>query len=108
VDRGIGRRFVRAVCASRRGCGIRSGAVDQASAHRTIAGMTGAYGNVGAVVYLTVLSFVDYHTFFFVIAGTAVLGFITLLFMDEPSGHMAEVREDGTVELISVARATSN
>jgi MFS transporter, NNP family, nitrate/nitrite transporter len=70
-----------------------------------IAGMTGAYGNVGAVVYLTVLSFVDYHTFFFVIAGTAVLGFITLLFMDEPSGHMAEVREDGTVELISVARA---
>lgn len=69
-----------------------------------IAGMTGAYGNVGAVVYLTVLSFVDYHTFFFVIAGTAVLGFIVLLFMDEPAGHIAEVREDGTVELISVAR----
>jgi MFS transporter, NNP family, nitrate/nitrite transporter len=70
-----------------------------------IAGMTGAYGNVGAVVYLTILSFVDYHTFFFVIAGSAVLGFIVLLFMDEPAGHMAEVREDGTVELISVARA---
>ncbi len=70
-----------------------------------IAGMTGAYGNVGAVLYLTVLSFVDYHTFFFVIAGTAVLGFVTLLFMDEPAGHMAEVREDGTVELISVSRA---
>jgi len=70
-----------------------------------IAGMTGAYGNVGAVVYLTILSFVDYHTFFFVIAGSAVLGFIVLLFMDEPAGHIAEVREDGTVELISVARA---
>lgn len=73
-----------------------------------IAGMTGAYGNVGAVIYLTVLSFVDYHTFFFVIAGSAVLGFIVLLFMDEPQGHMAEVREDGTVELISVARAKAN
>lgn len=68
-----------------------------------IAGMTGAYGNVGAVVYLTVLSFVDYSTFFMVIAATAVLGFITLLFMEEPSGQMAEVREDGSVELISVS-----
>jgi len=67
-----------------------------------IAGMTGAYGNVGAVVYLTVLSMVSYQTFFFVIAATAVLGFITLLFMQEPKGSMTEVREDGTVELINV------
>jgi NNP family nitrate/nitrite transporter-like MFS transporter len=67
-----------------------------------IAGMTGAYGNVGAVVYLTVLSMVSYQTFFFVIAATAVLGFITLLFMQEPKGSMTEIREDGTVELIQV------
>lgn len=67
-----------------------------------IAGMTGAYGNVGAVVYLTVLSFVSYQAFFFVIALTAVAGFVTLLFMEEPQGHMAEVNEDGTVELIKV------
>lgn len=67
-----------------------------------IAGMTGAYGNVGAVVYLTVLSFVDYSTFFFVIAGTAVVGFVALLAMEEPKGHIVEVREDGSVELISV------
>jgi len=67
-----------------------------------IAGMTGAYGNVGAVVYLTVLSFVDYSTFFLVIAATAVVGFVTLLFMEEPAGHIAEVNEDGSVELITV------
>ncbi|WP_440876309.1 NarK family nitrate/nitrite MFS transporter [Thalassotalea sp. PLHSN55] len=67
-----------------------------------IAGMTGAYGNVGAVVYLTVLTMVDYSTFFLVIAATAVVGFVTLLFMEEPKGSMTEVREDGTVELISV------
>lgn len=70
-----------------------------------IAGMTGAYGNVGAVVYLTVLSVVEYRTFFFIIAGTAVLGFITLLFMKEPSGQMAEVNEDGTITMIDVAKA---
>ena len=67
-----------------------------------IAGMTGAYGNVGAVFYLTILSMVDYSTFFTVIAITAVLGFVTLLFLEEPKGHMAEVNEDGTVELIKV------
>ncbi|WP_163391775.1 NarK family nitrate/nitrite MFS transporter [Enterovibrio norvegicus] len=70
-----------------------------------IAGMTGAYGNVGAVVYLTVLSLVDYSTFFLIIAGTAVLGFVTLLFMEEPSGQIAEVNDDGTITMIDVAKA---
>ncbi|SDJ91211.1 MFS transporter, NNP family, nitrate/nitrite transporter [Ferrimonas sediminum] len=67
-----------------------------------IAGMTGAYGNVGAVVYLTVLSMVDYATFFWVIAATAVVGLLTLLLMEEPRGQIAEIREDGSVELIRV------
>ena len=67
-----------------------------------IAGMTGAYGNVGAVFYLTVLSLVDYQTFFLVIAGTAVLGFMTLLFLEEPKGQMTEVMPDGTVTMIDV------
>ncbi len=67
-----------------------------------IAGMTGAYGNVGAVIYLLILTFVDYSTFFLVIAVSAVVGFITLLFMVEPKGQIAEINEDGTVELINV------
>jgi NNP family nitrate/nitrite transporter-like MFS transporter len=67
-----------------------------------IAGMTGAYGNVGAVIYLTVLSMVSYEMFFTVIALTAVVGFFALLLMEEPKGHMAEIREDGSVELINV------
>ncbi|MGI9277423.1 MAG: NarK family nitrate/nitrite MFS transporter [Endozoicomonas sp.] len=67
-----------------------------------IAGMTGAYGNVGAVFYLTVLSLVDYRTFFLVIAGTAVAGFVTLLFMEEPKGQIAEVMPDGSVTMIDV------
>jgi len=68
-----------------------------------IAGMTGAYGNVGSVVYLTVFSMVSYQTFFLVIAATAVLGFFTLLLMEEPKGSMTEVREDGSIELINVS-----
>jgi len=68
-----------------------------------IAGMTGAYGNVGSVVYLTVFSMVSYQTFFLVIAATAVLGFFTLLLMEEPKGSMTEVREDGSIELINLS-----
>ncbi|WP_299596122.1 NarK family nitrate/nitrite MFS transporter [uncultured Microbulbifer sp.] len=68
-----------------------------------IAGMTGAYGNVGAVFFLTVLTMVDYQTFFLVIAGTAVFSFIVLLLMEEPEGHMVEVMPDGSVSLIDVA-----
>lgn len=68
-----------------------------------IAGMTGAYGNVGAVIFLTVLSFVDASTFFFVIAGVSIIAFWAIQFLDEPSGHMAEVAEDGSVQLIEVS-----
>ncbi|WP_395344468.1 NarK family nitrate/nitrite MFS transporter [Ningiella sp. W23] len=68
-----------------------------------IAGMTGAFGNVGAVTFLTVLSFVDYSTFFYVIAATALVGLFTLIFMDEPRGKIAEVAEDGSVHMIDVS-----
>jgi NNP family nitrate/nitrite transporter-like MFS transporter len=68
-----------------------------------VAGMAGAYGNVGAVSFLTVLSFVAPQVFFLVIAGAAVvtLGAIALL-LEEPEGHMAEVLPDGTVQMIKV------
>ncbi|QIR16404.1 NarK family nitrate/nitrite MFS transporter [Shewanella aestuarii] len=68
-----------------------------------IAGMTGAYGNVGAVTFLTVLSFVDYKSFFLIISATALVGFFALFFMEEPRGQIAEIKEDGTVELINVS-----
>jgi len=67
-----------------------------------IAGMTGAYGNVGAVCYLTILSFVSYSAFFWVIAASAFLGLLMLFLMSEPKGTIAEIMPDGTVELIDV------
>ncbi|PHS31885.1 MAG: MFS transporter [Methylophaga sp.] len=67
-----------------------------------VAGMAGAYGNVGAVTFLTVLSLVSAQTFFLVIAGTAVVTLIAVQFMDEPKGQMAEILPDGTVQMIDV------
>jgi NNP family nitrate/nitrite transporter-like MFS transporter len=67
-----------------------------------IAGMAGAYGNVGAVTYLTVLSFVDYSTFFIVIGCSALVIFCVAACMDEPKGQISETMPDGTVHLIDV------
>ncbi len=67
-----------------------------------IAGMAGAYGNVGAVIFLTVFSFVDASTFFLTIAGAAAVCFVIVQFLEEPQGHMAEVDENGSVQLIEV------
>jgi MFS transporter, NNP family, nitrate/nitrite transporter len=68
-----------------------------------IAGMVGAYGNVGGVTFLTVYSFVDASTFFMVIAGAAVACLALVQFLDEPKGHMHEVLPDGTVQMIEVS-----
>ena len=67
-----------------------------------IAGMVGAYGNVGAVLFLTVLSFVSPAIFFMTIAGAAIFVLVAIQFIEEPKGHMAEILPDGTVEMIEV------
>ena len=67
-----------------------------------VAGMAGAYCNVGAVTFLTVLSLVSAQTFFFVICATAVVTLIAVQFMDEPRGQMAEVLPDGSIQMIDV------
>ena len=68
-----------------------------------IAGMAGAYGNVGAVTFLTVLSFVATNVFFIVIAVFAIAVFILIaFFLENPKDQMAEVLPDGTVQMIEV------
>ncbi|MBV1878689.1 MAG: MFS transporter [Pseudomonadales bacterium] len=67
-----------------------------------IAGMVGAYGNIGAVLFLTIFSFVSSSTFFLSIAVGIAVAAIATLFLDEPKGAMAEVLPDGTVQMIDV------
>jgi MFS transporter, NNP family, nitrate/nitrite transporter len=60
-----------------------------------ISGMAGAYGNVGAVVYLIIYSLVDAQTFFFILAGGAAFSFLyCLVFLKEPKGSFAEEYEE--------------
>ncbi len=68
-----------------------------------IAGMVGAFGNVGGVIFLTIFSFVSPHFFFLFIAAAAVVAFgAVFFFFKEPTGQIAEVMEDGTVQMIDV------
>ena len=68
-----------------------------------IAGMVGAFGNVGGVLFLTIYAVVDIRTFFLIAATSAVLGSVsTYLFIDEPKGQIAEEMPDGTIAMIDV------
>ncbi|MDQ7000450.1 MAG: NarK family nitrate/nitrite MFS transporter [Mariprofundus sp.] len=68
-----------------------------------VAGMAGAFGNVGGVIFLTILSFVSSQTFFITIACAAIaVLFITLFALEEPGGFMYEENEDGSIEKIEL------
>lgn len=61
-----------------------------------IAGMAGAFGNVGAVVYLVLYSLVDAQTFFYLLSGGAAFSFLyCLIFLKEPKGAFSEELQDG-------------
>jgi NNP family nitrate/nitrite transporter-like MFS transporter len=60
-----------------------------------VAGMAGAYGNVGAVIYLVIFSLVDARTFFFILAGGAAASFLLCaLLLEEPEGAYADDFDD--------------
>lgn len=67
-----------------------------------IAGMVGAYGNVGAVLFLMVLAFYSAAIFFTMIAASAIVVLLAVQFIEEPKGHMVEIQEDGSVEMIEL------
>jgi len=51
-----------------------------------IAGIVGAYGNVGALLYLTLLLFAGPTTFFLVIGASAVVASVACRWLPEPAG----------------------
>lgn len=56
-----------------------------------IAGMAGAYGNVGSTIYLTLYTFVTPQQFFFILAIGAFISFVICFFtLEEPKNSFAE------------------
>ncbi|MBT2690353.1 NarK/NasA family nitrate transporter [Bacillus sp. ISL-47] len=55
-----------------------------------IAGMAGAYGNVGATIYLILYTFVSPQTFFFILAAGALISFaICFFWLEEPKNSFS-------------------
>lgn len=67
-----------------------------------IAGIVGAYGNIGAVVFLTVFSFVSTPVFFLTIAAAIALTALAAMLLEEPQTSMFEVLPDGRVQLVEM------
>ena len=68
-----------------------------------LAGIVGAYGNVGGVLFLTAYSFLSAQTFFMLAGLCAIVALISVMaLIDEPKGHITEVMPDGSIALIDV------
>jgi NNP family nitrate/nitrite transporter-like MFS transporter len=69
-----------------------------------IAGIAGAFGNVGGVLFLAIYSVVSIQVFFMIcgICAVVVLGLI-YLFVEEPAGQISEMMPDGSVIMIDVS-----
>ncbi len=69
-----------------------------------ISGYVGAYGNVGAVLYLTVYTFVNDSQFFWFIAATGFATFVfCLFFLKEPKGAFAQEYQLSSVDKLLLA-----
>lgn len=67
-----------------------------------IAGIVGAYGNIGAVIFLTVFSFVSTPVFFLTIAASIAITAIAAMLLEEPKSTMFEVLPDGRVQMVEM------
>lgn len=67
-----------------------------------IAGVVGAYGNAGAIVFLVVLTFVPASVFFLILALCSLLSLATILFLNEPKSVITEIMADGTLAVIEL------
>jgi NNP family nitrate/nitrite transporter-like MFS transporter len=65
-----------------------------------ISGMAGAYGNVGAVVYLTIFTFVTPSQFFFIISAGAFISWVLcILWLKEPESAFSDEYHVSSVDL---------
>ena len=68
-----------------------------------IAGMVGAFGNVGGVLFLTVYAGYDAQTMLAAAAiGSGLALALVFIFVENPKGQIAEEMPDGTIAMIDV------
>jgi NNP family nitrate/nitrite transporter-like MFS transporter len=69
-----------------------------------IAGIAGAFGNVGGVLFLSLYSLMSIQVFFLICGLCAAVVLVLIyLFVEEPTGQISEVMPDGSVMMIDVS-----
>jgi NNP family nitrate/nitrite transporter-like MFS transporter len=64
-----------------------------------IAGLIGAYGNVGSVLFLTLLSLTGPAVFFLAMAGTGLFAFVCCFLIKEPGRVPAAARDEASLSV---------
>jgi NNP family nitrate/nitrite transporter-like MFS transporter len=62
-----------------------------------VAGIVGAYGNAGAIVFLIVLTFVSASGFFLLLGLCSLILLGLVYFLDEPRNFITEILPDGSL-----------
>lgn len=67
-----------------------------------VAGIVGAYGNAGAIVFLIVLTLFSPSGFFLLLAACSLLLLALVYFLDEPHAFITEILPDGSIAKIEL------
>jgi NNP family nitrate/nitrite transporter-like MFS transporter len=62
-----------------------------------VAGIVGAYGNAGAIIFLIVLTFLPANGFFLMLAACCLVLLALIVYLEEPKSVMNQILPDGTV-----------
>ncbi len=62
-----------------------------------VAGIVGAYGNAGAIIFLIMLTFVSPSGFFMLLGGGCILLLGLIYYLDEPKNFITEIMPDGSI-----------
>lgn len=67
-----------------------------------VAGIVGAYGNAGAIVFLILLTFVSASQFFLVLGLSCLLLLGLIYYLEEPKHYITEIMPDGSLLKIAL------
>lgn len=67
-----------------------------------VAGIVGAYGNAGAILFLIILTMLSAQGFFLLLAGCCLLLLLLTCYLDEPKTFITEIMPDGSASKIEL------
>ncbi len=67
-----------------------------------VAGIVGAYGNTGAILFLTLLTYVAETNFFMMLAVATFVLLVGLRYLDEPKSIITQIMPDGSMSVIEL------